>query len=418
MRYKPKALTDAIFFEKGNVYRDIDRTRTQRQVTNLNTFKYPNIDFQQDSVQSRLNTNIYLAAREKYYLNLNFDVSRSDIQVVGTAIGASVFARNVFGGAETLSFSLTGSIGILSDQSLSQETFTSEIGADVNLTIPRIWFPFNTEKIIPYYQVPQTRLSLGTNFQQNIGLDRQVFNTTLAYSWAPNNFSNSTLELLDIEFVRNTNPENFFNVYQNTFNLLDDIANDYEDISGFESFFETDPNDVTERRLSIPDGANNFVDEIVTNGNALTQDDQENISIIQERRDRLIENNFILSSNFSFQKDNRSDANENNFYQYRFNIESAGSLLSAFSSFIDFETDEAGQKNIFSIPFSQYIKTDFEYIKHWDLNNQNVLAFRGVFGLAVPFGNSDNIPFVRSYFAGGANDNRAWQVYSLSLIHI
>ena len=221
------------------------------------------------------------------------------------------------------------------------------------------------------------------------------------------------LELLDIEFVRNTNPENFFNVYQNTFNLLDDIANDYETISGFEDFFETDPNNVTEQRLNIPDGANNFINEIVTNNSALTDDDQENIGIIQERRDRLIENNFIFSSNFSFQKDNRADTNDNSFYQYRLSLESTGNLLSAFSNLVSFNTDELGQKTIFGIPYSQYVKTDFEYIRHWDLNNENVLALRGVFGLAVPYGNSSSIPFVRSYFAGGANDNRAWQVYSL-----
>jgi outer membrane protein assembly factor BamA len=68
---------------------------------------------------------------------------------------------------------------------------------------------------------------------------------------------------------------------------------------------------------------------------------------------------------------------------------------------------------VYSIPYSQYVKTDFEYIKHWDLNRENVLAFRSLFGLAVPYGNSNSIPFVRSYFGGGANDNRAWQVYSL-----
>jgi len=263
LRYKPDALTDAIFFEKGNIYRDIDRTRTQGQITNLNTFKYPNIDFQQDSIQGHLNTNIYLAARDRYSLSLDFDVSRSDIQVVGTAIGASVFARNVFGGAETLSFSLTGSIGILSDQSLSNETFTSEIGGDINLTFPRIWFPLNTEKIIPYYTAPQTRLSLGTNFQQNVGLDKQVFNTTLAYSWSPTSFSKNTLELLDIEFVRNTNSENFFNIYQNTFNLLDEIADDYENIAGFEDFFEADLDDPTTQNLSIPNGADGFINRII-----------------------------------------------------------------------------------------------------------------------------------------------------------
>jgi hypothetical protein len=38
----------------------------------------------------------------------------------------------------------------------------------------------------------------------------------------------------------------------------------------------------------------------------------------------------------------------------------------------------------------------------------------GFFGIAIPFGNSDYIPFSRSYFSG-SNDNRAWQPYSLDL---
>ena len=54
-----------------------------------------------------------------------------------------------------------------------------------------------------------------------------------------------------------------------------------------------------------------------------------------------------------------------------------------------------------------------EYIKHWELTATNVLAFRSFAGIAIPYGNADNIPFVRSYFAGGANDNRAWFPYSL-----
>jgi len=41
------------------------------------------------------------------------------------------------------------------------------------------------------------------------------------------------------------------------------------------------------------------------------------------------------------------------------------------------------------------------------------LAFRTFAGVAIPYGNSSNIPFARSYFGGGSNDNRAWQAYSL-----
>ena len=34
-------------------------------------------------------------------------------------------------------------------------------------------------------------------------------------------------------------------------------------------------------------------------------------------------------------------------------------------------------------------------------------------GIAIPYGNSKNIPFSESFFGGGSNDNRAWQVYRL-----
>ena len=416
LKYHPDALTNAVFFEKDSIYRDIDRTRTQRQISNLNTFKYPNIDFQQDSIQSRLNTNIYLAARSKYSLSLDFDVSRSDIQQVGTSLSASVFTRNVFGGAETLSLSVRGSLGILSDQSLSNENFTSEIGGDINLIFPRIWFPFNTENLIPYSAVPQTRLSVGTNFQQNIGLDRQVLNTVLTYSWSPSSFVKNNLELFNIEFVRNTNAPNFFNVFNSSFSQLDDIADGFEDATNFPElaqFFVEDEDSQDNLTLSIPDGADGFIAAATASGFQISADDLDEVRSIEERRDRLTENNLISTTNFAYTKNNRSDNTDNSFYQYRIRLESAGNILSALTGFLSIDENDDGQKLIAGIPFSQYLKTDINFIKHWDLNGENVLAFRGLVGLAVPYGNSSSIPFVRSYFAGGANDNRAWQVFAL-----
>lgn len=38
---------------------------------------------------------------------------------------------------------------------------------------------------------------------------------------------------------------------------------------------------------------------------------------------------------------------------------------------------------------------------------------RSFLGIAIPYGNSSNIPFSKSFFAGGVNDNRAWTAYSL-----
>ncbi|PRX57943.1 BamA/TamA family outer membrane protein [Flagellimonas meridianipacifica] len=414
LKYKPKALADAIFFESDSIYRDLDRIRTYRQITNLNTFKYPNVEFIPDSTDTQLNTNIYLAPRPKFSLGLNFDVTHSNIQRLGTALSASVITRNVFGGAETLNITARGAIGLLSDvAAFSGETFTSEIGGDINITFPRIWFPINTEKIIPYYMLPQSRFLVGTNFQQNIGLDRQTLNTILSYNWSPNLRLKHNIELMNVEFVRNTNPENFFNIYQNTFNNLDQIADQIQDDPQYADFFDIDE-DTSEPILRIPGGADDFIDA-VQNGEIpeINEEDTREVNSIEERQQRLTENNLIFASSYTYTKNSKSDVNDNDFYQIRAKIESAGNALSLSSSFIPFNENEDGQLLVFGVPFSQYIKTELDYIKHWGLGGSEVFALRSFLGLAIPYGNAESIPFVRSYFAGGSNDNRAWNAYEL-----
>ncbi|TAI46827.1 BamA/TamA family outer membrane protein [Flagellimonas allohymeniacidonis] len=417
LKYKPKALVDAIFFQKDSVYRDLDRIRSYRQITNLNTFKYPNIELIPDTTNARLISNIYLAPRPKYSVNFSFDVTHSNIQQIGTAFGATVVTRNVFGGAETLNVSARGSIGLLSDASLSDETFTSELGGDINITFPRIWLPFNTERIIPFYMLPQSRFLVGTNFQRNIGLDRQTFNTILSYNWSPNLSLKNELELLDIEFVRNVNPDNFFNVYQNTFSNLDGIADDFEDNPDFAGFYDenVDPNldEDDELDLIISEGANSFIDAILTPGFQVSQDTLAAVRSIQERRQRLTENNLIFASNFTITKNSKDDINDLDFYQFSAKLESAGNVLSLMANVVPYNENDNDQLLVFGVPFSQYLKTEFDFIRHWQVGDASVLAFRSFSGIAIPYGNSDNIPFVRSYFAGGSNDNRAWNAYEL-----
>ena len=413
LKYRPKALTDAIFFEKDSVYRDLDRIRTYRQITNLNTFKYPNIGFIPDTTQAQLISNIYLAPRPKFSLNLDLDVTHSNIQQVGTALSATVITRNVFGGAETLNISARGSIGLLENPSLSDEIFTSEIGGDVNITFPRIWFPFNTERIIPYYMLPQSRFLVGTNFQRNIGLDKQSLNTVLSYNWSPTTSIKHNVELLNVEFVRNVNPDNFYNQYQNTYRSLDDIADEFQDDPQYASFYQETNSIVDPLRLSIPDGANSFAEAILENQIPVSSDTLSIVRSIEERRERLTENNLIFATNYTLSKNSKTDINDNDFFQYRIKLESAGNLLSLMESVVPYNKNDDDQLLVFGVPFSQYFKTEFDFIRHWEIGNSSVIAFRSFMGMAVPYGNSESIPFVRSYFAGGSNDNRAWNAYEL-----
>ncbi|TFG76493.1 MAG: outer membrane protein assembly factor [Flavobacteriales bacterium] len=416
LRFKPKTLADAIFFKKDSVYRDIDRVRTYRQINNLNVFKYPNINSVPDSIGNKLTTNIYLSARPKYSLGTALDVTHSNIQQVGLAVSPSLQARNLFRGAENLSLSGRFSIGSSNDPNINDNRFFNirEFGADVNLNLPRIWFPFvKTSKLIPSYTLPKTRISLGTSFQKNIGLDKQPFNSIFGYNWTPSDQLKNNLELFNIQFVRNVKPEQFFNVYQSSYSDLNTIARTYQNDPTLADFFII-PEGSTEPNLIIPSGTEGFTGAILNNQVAgSTFEDERDVSRIEERRVRLTENNLIFASNYSLSLNNRKDIADNQFYQVRMKFESAGNVLSLFSNVVSFNKNENGDLLVFGVPFSQYLKGEIDFVKYWDLSHSNVLAFRSFLGLAVPYGNSTNVPFVRSYFAGGANDNRAWFPYSL-----
>ena len=83
-----------------------------------------------------------------------------------------------------------------------------EYGGGLRLTIPRIWFFGRIESLIPYSKTPQTILQFSTSTQENIGLDRQKTSGVLRYTWSPNMANRNILELLDIEYVHNKNPQN------------------------------------------------------------------------------------------------------------------------------------------------------------------------------------------------------------------
>ena len=144
-----------------------------------------------------------------------------------------------------------------------------------------------------------------------------------------------------------------------------------------------------------------------------TDPEYADVKSIEERRLRLTENDFILATSYTFTKSTKTDLRDNTFYLFKTKIESAGSLLTLISHTTNQAENKNGKFQLFGLEYSEYIKTEFDFIKHWDLERERVFAVRSFFGIAVPFGNSDYIPFSRSYFSGGSNDNRAWQPYSL-----
>lgn len=412
LKYKPKAITDAVFITKGSLFADSKTVLTTRYLNNLKIFNYPTILYEvdkRDTTAQSLIAEVYLSPRKKYSLGATFDVTHSNIQDIGIAASISETIRNIFNGAETLEVAARGNIGSSKDLANPQSKFfnVSEYGVDVKLNIPRIWFPVATEKIIPKSMIPSTLVSSGLATQKNIGLDKKNLTGALAYNWTPKKNNTARLDLFNVQYVRNLNPENYFNVYESSYTALNDIGKKYNTNPSY-----VDPNT---GNLIIEEGTTGFTNDVLSGNTALTPADPDyaTVSSVEERRIRLTENDFILATSFSFSKTTKKDLLDNTFYLFRTKIESAGSLLSLVSSAANLPKNKNGNYEIFNLEYSEYIKTEFDYIKHWDLTKEKVLAFRTFFGIAIPYGNSNNIPFSRSYFAGGSNDNRAWQSYRL-----
>ncbi len=410
LKYKPKALINAIFIEEGKLFSDQDRTLTTRALSNLRVFRYPQIQYVEDATGNGLIANIVLTPLKKYEFNIKGDLTQSNIQLFGISGFTGITFRNLFKGAEILDFSLRGNLGSSKDASIKNSTNAFfnilEYGGDVKLSFPRIFFPINTKRLISKESLPSTSITLGLSKQTNIGLDKENYYGSFYYDWGLNKDETKKfkLDLFNLQFVKNLNIDNYFNVYNYSYNTLNDLAQIYNTNTSFED---------VNGNLTFS-GALDFINEVKTGGIPVANEiDFKTINTIGERRNRLIENNLILSSSFSYNLSTKRSINDVQFYNIKAKIESSGNILSAIAKQKKEALNSNDNQTVFGVEYAQYIKTEFEYIKHLQLYKKSSLAFRFFGGVAVPYGNSNSVPFSRSYFAGGSNDNRGWQAYSL-----
>lgn len=411
LKFRPKAITDAISITPNKIFKDIDRTLTYNQISDLRIFKYPNISYQEDPADSTgtgLIATILLTPQKKYTLGVDFDVIPfpSPIQQFGMGFSSTLMIRNVFRGAEILEISGRGNVGSSKDAADNSGSLfnISEIGGDIKLSFPRILFPLKTEKLIPKYMSPSTSMSFGVNAQNNIGLDRQNLNAIFNYRWKPSKIRTNRFDLMNIQYVRNLNTNNYFNVYPSSYNRLNEIAQEV----GYDF---NNPSD--DPMLEIPMETDNFIADILNNTINTETDIYQEVLSIAERQFRLTENNLIFASNFVWTRDTREGIFDNSFSRFRWKLEAAGNFLSGIASLAGIQKNTDGNYETLGVVYSQYAKVEAEYIKHWQLNDKNVFAIRAFSGIAIPYGNSNSIPFTRSYFAGGTNDNRGWRAYDL-----
>ena len=97
----------------------------------------------------------------------------------------------------------------------------------------------------------------------------------------------------------------------------------------------------------------------------------------------------------------------NNYIYIRGNLESSGGLTSLLNN-TSIVTNNADHYELFGIRYAQYLRADVDFRQYLKLGEKTWFVSRQLVGVGIPYGNSYDMPFERSFYSGGSVGMRGW----------
>ncbi len=407
-QFKTMSLWRPIILKKGDVYKQRNLDLTKRNITSMNNFsiiKYDEILRKEND--SILDVSYFLAPLPKYDLKIATDINYSQILNFGISPSVDFTTRNVFGGAENLTTSVSGIFGsVVNTKNTDKRSLAYEISAQASLNFPRLLMPFKTWKLIPKRYSPTSSIVLGTSIQDNIGLGRIGFNAGLNYFANVNDIVSHRLSLFNTQLSITRNKDRYYDFFP-----ADDVVR--------RNMFQIYSPQLYQQFENNQISSDDFSSIILNDTNYQNSLSGEDLSLYNTFRQSLINKDrqtqdVLISSmiyNVIYNEIGKKDRPNPFYLNAKFEV--AGNALDLFSSSPKVAGVVSGEtKKIFDIPYSQFVKFDVDVRKYFTFfNDKHTLALRQFIGVGIPYGNSSTMPFVRSYFNGGSNDIRAWRVF-------
>lgn len=124
---------------------------------------------------------------------------------------------------------------------------------------------------------------------------------------------------------------------------------------------------------------------------------------------RIVDKQLIFGPTYSYTYSTTMLPRKNTFY-YKGMLDLAGNITGLVTGA---NAKEGKEKTIFGVPFSQYAKIENDVRFYHKFNEKTSFASRFIAGAAIPYGNSEHIPFSRQFFVGGSNSIRAFRARTL-----
>ncbi len=357
LKIKPGFVASSVFLEKSKKYNLLDTKQTFRKLNELQIYKYVNINFNEvkpDSTLLNLGSN---------YLDCNIRLTRSplhsySIEGQGTNSGGdlgmggyfSYKNKNLFRGGEVFTVRLklaleARQLGTSPEEQNNYLYFFNTIEYGIDAILT---IPKFLAPISQYrfspYFRPTTTINAGYTFQDQQDYLRIISNISYGYQWPGTKFSKHILFPVDINLIKVNTTPEFDSILSNE---SERVRNQYT-------------------------------------------------------------NHLIFGMKYSYIVNTQELGMLKNFFYFRGNAELAGNLLNGIMSLANVPKNNEGYRTLFGLRYSQYFKFDLDFRYYITLSKNHTLAFRSFFGIAIPYGNSDDIPYEIGFYGGGSNGLRAW----------
>ena len=351
---RPQAFSRSIMILENFPYNQRSVTGTYRALGNFRLFNNVNIEFdtvsnENDSL-NRLNCRITMQQNDKHSFTIQGEGTNSegDLGIKGSL---SYSNKNIFHGAETFQLGLKGGFEaqhLVGDEINENEKGifnTWELGLSASLLFPKFLGPFSSISLSRDYQ-PTTTFSVGFNAQTRYYYSRYISTASYSYDWKTNTRLAQALSPFYLNSVKIANINPIFQAY------LD--------------------------------------------------------AEISQRKKAQYTSHLLFGTRYSLIYNTQSLNKESSFFYIRTDFESSGNLISLFNHTKIITQNEQGYHELFGIPYAQYVRGSFDIRQHLKLGDETWFVMRQFVGIGLPYGNSKDLPFERSFYGGGANGLRGW----------
>jgi hypothetical protein len=206
--YSKRILSQRIFIRQDSLYSRTKTFDTQRQLANLDVFKFVNVNY--DTSGGRFIASIFTSPLDRYAWSNEAGVSLTQ-GFPGPYYSLSFKKRNIFHGLET--FELTGRFGfegVASATSKGNVYRSTEGNGNASITFPQFLLPFAGNSSYNLGRLnPRTKLLAGYTYTDRPEYTRSIVTVSNTYNWENPRKTQYSFTLNNLNIIRSRKTEPF-----------------------------------------------------------------------------------------------------------------------------------------------------------------------------------------------------------------